>query len=87
MRVIEDSTCNLYIKDTRRIVCLLERIERDPTKPCAEYERLLSELDAARAGHAYRSRAAAQVLASKSARSASKSPRKKTGTSTRRKGV
>ena len=78
MRIIEDSTCNLYIKDTRRIVCLLERIDRDPTKPCAECDRLLAELAVTRSGHAYRAQAAAQTLTAKGASGASKSPRKKT---------
>lgn len=82
MRVIEDHTCNLYIKDTRRIVCLLERIDRDPTVPGEDYSRLLAELDATRQTHEYRSRAAAQMLAVKGARSASKSPQRVTRTST-----
>ena len=85
MRIIEDSTCNLYIKGTRRIVCLLERVDRDPTIPAEDYVKLLAELDTTRAGHGYRSRAAQTLTRAKSARSVSKSPRKKTGTSTRRK--
>ena len=43
VRVIEDRTATVYRKGERRLVVVLEQIDRDPTAPDVELERLLSE--------------------------------------------
>lgn len=55
-RVVADRTFNLYRKGERRIVALLERTDHNPLAEFALYDALAGEVNATRAGHAYRSR-------------------------------
>ena len=63
MRIVLDSTHNLYEKDVRRLVIVLEPAAWDPMKPTAEYTALLAEVAAARQTPEYRQRTAERLLA------------------------
>lgn len=63
MRIVLDSTHNLYEKDVRRLVIVLEPAKWDPMKPTEEYTALLAEVQAARQTPEYRQRTAEHLLA------------------------
>lgn len=76
MRVLGDRTHNLYEKDVRRVVAVLERIECDPCAPNAEHDALLAEVAKARSSPEYRQRTA-EYLVEKAAKPARKPRAKK----------
>jgi Holliday junction resolvase RusA-like endonuclease len=42
-RIIEDRTANHYVKGVRRLIAVMERVDRDPTGPDDELDALLAE--------------------------------------------
>jgi len=78
MRIVLDSTHNLYEKDVRRLVIVLEPAAWDPMKPTAEYTALLAEVQAARQTPEYRQRTA-QYLMEQSVAAAKKAAGKPKG--------
>lgn len=79
VRVVGDVTHNLYEKDVRRIVVVLERTSWDPFDPGEAYVALLEEIATARRSEGYRRRTAEYLVAEtvKVAKKAKK-PRRKT---------
>jgi Holliday junction resolvase RusA-like endonuclease len=63
VRFVSDRTFNLYEKDVRRVVAVLEPTTWDPMTPAAEYTDLLAEVAAARQTPEYRQRTAEHLLA------------------------
>lgn len=75
VRVVGDVTHNLYEKDVRRIVVVLERTNWNPFAPGEAYAALLEEVAVARRTEGYRRRAAEHLVAErvKAARKVKKS--------------
>ena len=62
MRVIEDRTYNLYSNGERKIVAMLEEIERDPAEPMELATELLTHVEESRRGEGYKRRTAEYLV-------------------------